>query len=78
MGWDGYMFDCLVFLSKNHRVAVYTQMRGRLVSLNHPRPCVYFHIIGGVWDDRIHTAIMSGENFNIHSYERTTELTTQE
>lgn len=77
-GWDGYMFDCLVFVSMAHRVIDHTQMRGRLTNVDIPKPQLFYYILSGVWDTRIYNSIMSGEDFNIHSYERTTELTTQE
>lgn len=69
MGWDGYMFDCLVFLSMAHRVIDHTQMKGRLTNVDIPKPQVFYYMIGGKWDRSIYTSIMAGEDFNIHKHE---------
>ena len=71
MGWDGYMFGCMVFVSMAHRQIDYTQMLGRLTSVDHPKPKVYVILIGGTWDKRIYDTLRSGENFNPHKYEST-------
>lgn len=70
MGWDGYMFGCLVFVSMAHRLIDHTQMRGRLTSVDHPKPQVFYYLLSkGKWDKRIYDSIMAGEDFNIHKYE---------
>ncbi len=74
-GWDGYMFGCMVFLSMEHRQLDYTQMLGRLTSVDHPRPLVYYYIIGGFWDDKMYETLRNGENFNPHKYEITRTAT---
>lgn len=66
MGWDGYMFGAVVFVSMAHRVIDHTQMRGRLTSVDHPKPAVYYYLIGGKWDDTIYKSIKAGEDFNPH------------
>lgn len=72
MGWDGYMFGCLVFVSMGHRVADHTQMRGRLTSVSQPKPQVFYYLLSdGTWDRRIYNSIMSGENFNPLNYAKT-------
>lgn len=71
-GWDGYMFGCMVFLSMEHRQLDLTQMLGRLTSVDYPKPCVYYWLIGGKWDDRMYKTLKAGENFNPHKYESTT------
>ena len=72
MGYDGYMFDAMVFTSMPHKVSYYSQMRGRLVSLDHPKPRLYYHILSGQWDKRIHKDVLNGEDFNILKYEKVT------
>lgn len=71
MGWDGYMFDCLVFVSMAHRVIDHTQMKGRLTNVDIPKPQVFYYILGGKWDRIIYNSIMAGEDFNIHKHETT-------
>lgn len=68
-GWDGYMFDAMVFVSLGHRVIDHTQMRGRLTSVDYPKPQLYYYLVAGPWDRRIYTSIMNGEDFNIHKYD---------
>ena len=67
-GWDGYMFGCMVFLSMEHRQLDYTQMLGRLTSVDYPKPCVYYYLLGGRWDASMYMTLKSGEDFNPHKY----------
>ena len=75
LGWDGYMFGGMVFASIAHRVIDHTQMRGRLTSVDHPRPLVYYYLLGGRWDRLIYKSVMAGENFNPHKHAGTTRPT---
>ena len=68
MGWDGYMFGCMVFVSLAHRQIDYTQMLGRLTSVDHQKPLVYYTMIGGKWDKLIYDTLVSGEDFNPHKH----------
>lgn len=70
-GWDGYMFDAMVFASMPHRVLFHTQMRARLVSVDHPKPRVYYYLLasGNSWDHKIYRSVMAGEDFNPFTYE---------
>ena len=77
MGWDGYMFDAMVFASMSHRVIDYTQMLGRLTSVDNPSPCIYYYLLGGKWDRKIYQSVKLGEDFNIHNHD-TTRLATEE
>lgn len=73
MGWDGYMFDCLVFVSMSHRVIDFQQMYGRLVSLDFIKPLIYYYLLseGNSWDNKIYQSIIrDGVDFNIHNYEK--------
>ena len=69
MGWDGYMFGCMVFVSLAHRQIDYTQLLGRLTSVDHNRPLLYYVILGGPWDILIHKTLERGEDFNPHTHE---------
>lgn len=71
-GWDGYMFGCMVFVSMAHRQIDYTQMLGRLTSVDYPKPIIRYVILGGKWDKRIYSDLDVGEDFNPHKYEQTT------
>lgn len=71
MGWNGYMFDAMVFVSMMHRLIDHTQMRGRLTNVDQPKPQLFYYLIAGKWDQRIYKDIMNGEDFNIHKYEST-------
>lgn len=75
MGWDGYMFGAMVFVSMSHSCVHHTQMLGRQRHLNNLRPVFNYYLIGGKWDKRIYDTIMIGENFNPHKY-GTTKITT--
>lgn len=68
MGWDGYMFGCMVFASMAHRVIDHTQMKGRLTSVDHPKPLLYYYLVAGKWDKIIYESVMAGEDFNPHKY----------
>ena len=67
-GFDGYMFGAIVFASMSHSCLNHTQMIGRLRHLKHLQPVVYYYLIGGRWDKRIHDTIMLGNDFNPHVY----------
>ena len=75
MGWDGYMFSCMIFVSSAHRQIDYTQMLGRLTSVDHGKPMLYFHIHGGQWDKLIHATLVAGEDFNPHRHDTTRTAT---
>lgn len=68
MGWDGYMFGCLVFVSMDHRVIDFTQMVGRLTSVDHQKPLVYYYLLAEKkWDKLIYKSVVKdGIDFNIH------------
>lgn len=73
MGWDGYMFGCLVFVSMGHRVLDSEQMRGRLVSVDHPKPNIFYYLLceGNSWDRAIYeSVVLNGLDFSLHNYEK--------
>lgn len=71
-GWDGYMFGCMIFVSTAHRVIDFQQMLGRLTSVDHPKPMVYYYLLaeGDSWDKRIYKSVKEGFDFNPHKYDR--------
>lgn len=72
MGFDGYMFGALVFVSMGHRVLDAVQMKGRLTSVDNPKPCLYYYITasGDSWDKKIYNSVIKeGVDFDIHKYE---------
>ena len=73
-GFDGYMFDCLVFTSMSHKSLDHTQMKGRLINVDDPKPLVYIYMLGGVWDKRIYDTILANEDFNPFRYENTNSV----
>lgn len=73
MGWDGYQFGCMVFVSMGHRVSDHTQMKGRLTHLEHPKPQIFYYLVSdGKWDSHIYRSIMQGEDFNPLKYGQAT------
>lgn len=67
-GFNGYMFDCIVFTSMSHKSLDHTQMKGRLVNVDDPKPMIFYYLIGGIWDKRIYDTIQDNEDFNPHKY----------
>lgn len=52
-GYEGYMFDAMVFASMDHRWINYQQMYSRLVSLDHVKPRMYYFLLAkGARDTR--------------------------
>ena len=80
VGFDGYMFDCLVFASMSHKALDHTQMKGRLTNLEQPKPQMFYYLISSAnkWDKRIYDSVMMNKNFNPHIYrdDLTTATTT--
>jgi superfamily II DNA or RNA helicase len=71
-GFDGYMFDCMVFASMAHRVTHHTQMKARLDTLEkqYMKPKIYLYLLAGKWDKHIYDSVMQGEDFNFSKYEK--------
>jgi len=70
-GFDGYMFDIMIFASMPHRVLFHTQMKARLDTIEpeQMKPKIYQYLVGGKWDKIIYECIIAGEEFNCHKYE---------
>ena len=62
-GWDGWMFEALVFASMAHPCVHHTQMRGRLRSIEHLAPVDNVYLIGGRWDKKIYDTVKAGHDF---------------
>ena len=73
MGWDGWMFGAMVFVSMAHTVVDYIQMTGRPRHLGHLHPVFFYYLIGGRWDKRIYETIKSGKDFSPHEFTRADE-----
>lgn len=67
-GWDGYMFDCMIYASMSYRVIDRQQMDSRLTSVDHVKPLLYYDIIAdGKWDKAIYKSVVeNGTDFDIH------------
>lgn len=70
-GFDGWMFSAIIFASMSHSCLNHTQMLGRMRHLEHLHTVTPYYLIGGRWDKRIYDTIEKGEDFNPHTYERT-------
>ena len=67
-GFDGWMFEALVFASMSHSCTHHTQMTGRLRHLEHLKVIPIYYIVGGRWDRRILKTIEKGKDFNPHEW----------
>lgn len=63
-GWDGWMFEGMIFASTSHKAVDHTQMRGRLRSTKHLEPVDYVYLLGGRWDRKIYQTVKSGKDFH--------------
>lgn len=68
IGFNGYMFGALIFASMSHSALDHTQMLGRLINVDDPKPMIYYYLIGGRWDKRIYDCMMLNQDFNPHNY----------
>ncbi len=67
-GFDGYMFDCMVFTAMSHKVVDYFQSIGRLHHTQHVKPAIYYYLLarypkGQSWDKQVYDSIMDGKDF---------------
>lgn len=68
MGWDGYTFPAMVFVSMSHSCVDFTQAKGRQRHLKHLHPIFMYFLVGGVWDKRILDCVMASKDFNPFIY----------
>jgi superfamily II DNA or RNA helicase len=67
-GFDGYMFDAMVFTAMSHKVVDYIQAIGRLHHTQYVKPAFYFYLIavykkGKSWDRNVYDSIKAGKDF---------------
>lgn len=67
-GFDGYMFDAMVFTAMSHKVIDYIQSTGRLHHTQHVKPAIYYYLIakypkGKSWDMGVYASIKAGKDF---------------
>lgn len=68
-GFDGYMFDAMVFTAMSHKVVDYIQAIGRLHHTQHVKPAIYFYLLAKYpkkrsWDEKIwYDFISQGKDF---------------
>lgn len=68
-GFDGYMFDAMVFTAMSHKVVDYIQAIGRLHHTQHVKPAIYFYLLAKYpktrsWDEKIwYDSISQGKDF---------------
>src|ERR1035437_2538076 len=65
-GWDGFMFDCMVFASMGHAFVHNYQMHERQRNIKNLKDIEIFYLLGGVWDKKIYNSYLLGQDFNPH------------
>jgi len=66
-GWEGYMFDCMVFASMDDAFVSNFQMHERQRNIKNLHDIEIFYLIGGKWDEKIYHAYLAGQDFNPHA-----------
>lgn len=66
-GWEGYMFDCMVFVSMDDAFVANYQMHERQRNINNLHDIEIFYLIGGKWDQKILDSYLLGQDFNPHA-----------
>lgn len=67
-GFDGWMFDAMVFTAMSHKVVDYIQAIGRLHHTQHVKPSIYYYLLakypkGSSWDRDVYASIKAGKDF---------------
>lgn len=67
-GFDGYMFDAMIFTAMSHKVVDYIQGLGRLHHTQFVKPAIYYYLIanyptGKSWDAKVYASIKEGKDF---------------
>ncbi len=65
-GWEGYMFDCMVFASMDDAFVSNFQMHERQRNIKNLRDIEIVYLIGGDWDEKIYKSFLLGQDFNPH------------
>ena len=66
-GWEGYMFDCMVFASMDDAFVANFQMHERQRNIKNLKDIEIFYLIGGPWDKKILDSYKLGQDFNPHA-----------
>ena len=67
-GFDGYMFDIMVFTAMSHKVTDFLQSIGRLHHTQFVKPAIYYYLLakypkGTSWDKKVYDSIKAGKDF---------------
>ena len=65
-GWDGWMFDCMVFASMGHAFVHNYQMHERQRNIKNLKDIEIFYLLGGRFDKHIYDCYLRGEDYNPH------------
>lgn len=68
-GWEGFMFDCMVFASMDDAFVSNFQMHERQRNVINLKDIEIFYLLGGKWDEKIYESFLLGQDFNPHKYE---------
>lgn len=66
-GWEGWMFDCMVFASMDDAFTANFQMHERQRNIKNLKDIEIFYLIGGRWDQKILDSYLLGQDFNPHA-----------
>lgn len=65
-GWEGYMFDAMIFASMDDAFVANFQMHERQRNIKNLKDISIVYMIGGNWDEKIYSSFLLGQNFNPH------------
>lgn len=66
-GWDGWMFDCMIFASMDDAFVANFQMHERQRNVKNLKDIEIVYLIGGRWDQKIYESFLLGQDFNPHA-----------
>ena len=66
-GWDGWMFDCMVFASMDDAFVLNFQMHERQRNIKNLKDIEIFYLISGKWDNKVYESFLLGQDFNPHA-----------
>ncbi len=65
-GWDGWMFDTMIFASMDDSFVNNFQMHERQRNIKNLKDISIIYLIGGKWDEKIYKSFLLGQDFNPH------------
>lgn len=65
-GWEGYMFDCMIFASMDDAFVSNFQMHERQRNIKNLKDISIIYLLGGDWDKKIYDSFLLGQDFNPH------------